>query len=150
MKIFIATKNMKKLTELTRILEPMGFEVVCERDLEKPLNEVEETGTTFEENAILKATAGLRETGYISVADDSGLCVDYLDGAPGVYSARYSGEHGNDEMNNKKLLKELDGVPQEKRTAYYVAAIACVFPDGRQFTVRGECHGKIAFEESGN
>ena len=150
MKIFIATKNMKKLTELTRILEPMGFEVVCERDLEKPLNEVEETGTTFEENAILKATAGLRETGYISVADDSGLCVDYLDGAPGVYSARYSGEHGNDEMNNKKLLKELDGVPEEKRTAYYVAAIACVFPDGRQFTVRGECHGKIAFEESGN
>lgn len=148
--IFIATKNMKKLTELTRILEPMGFEVVCERDLEKPLNEVEETGTTFEENAILKATAGLRETGYISVADDSGLCVDYLDGAPGVYSARYSGEHGNDEMNNKKLLKELDGVPEEKRTAYYVAAIACVFPDGRQFTVRGECHGKIAFEESGN
>ena len=150
MKIFIATKNMKKLTELTRMLEPMGFEVVCERDLEKPLNEVEETGTTFEENAILKATAGLRETGYISVADDSGLCVDYLDGAPGVYSARYSGEHGNDEMNNKKLLKELDGVPEEKRTAYYVAAIACVFPDGRQFTVRGECHGKIAFEESGN
>lgn len=150
MKIFIATKNMKKLTELTRILEPMGFEVVCERDLEKPLNEVEETGTTFEENAILKATAGLRETGYISVADDSGLCVDYLDGAPGVYSARYSGEHGNDKMNNKKLLKELDGVPEEKRTAYYVAAIACVFPDGRQFTVRGECHGKIAFEESGN
>ena len=150
MKIFIATKNMKKLTELTRILEPMGFEVVCERDLEKPLNEVEETGTTFEENAILKATAGLRETGYISVADDSGLCVDYLDGAPGVYSARYSGEHGNDEMNNKKLLKELDGVPEEKRTAYYVAAIACVFPDGRQFTVRGECHGKIACEESGN
>ena len=150
MKIFIATKNMKKLTELTRILEPMGFEVVCERDLEKPLNEVEETETTFEENAILKATAGLRETGYISVADDSGLCVDYLDGAPGVYSARYSGEHGNDEMNNKKLLKELDGVPEEKRTAYYVAAIACVFPDGRQFTVRGECHGKIAFEESGN
>ena len=150
MKIFIATKNMKKLTELTRILEPMGFEVVCERDLEKPLNEVEETETTFEENAILKATAGLRETGYISVADDSGLCVDYLDGAPGVYSARYSGEHGNDKMNNKKLLKELDGVPEEKRTAYYVAAIACVFPDGRQFTVRGECHGKIAFEESGN
>ena len=150
MKIFIATKNMKKLTELTRILEPMGFEVVCERDLEKPLNEVEETGTTFEENAILKATAGLRETGYISVADDSGLCVDYLDGAPGVYSARYSGEHGNDEMNNKKLLKELDGVPEEKRTAYYVAAIAWVFHDGRQFTVRGECHGKIAFEESGN
>ncbi len=150
MKIFVATKNQKKLVELERILKPMGFEVLSERDLEKPLCEVEETGTTFEENAILKAKAGLKETGFISVADDSGICVDYLDGAPGVYSARYSGEHGNDEENNRKILRELDGVPMEKRTAYYVAAIACVFPDGRQFTVRGECHGHIAFAESGN
>lgn len=150
MKIFIATKNKKKLVELSRILIPMGFEVLSETDLDKPLNEVEETGTTFEENAVLKAMAGLNETGYISVADDSGICVDYLGGAPGVFSARYSGEHGNDDMNNKKLLSELSGVPMEKRTAYYVAAIACVFPDGRKFTVRGECHGHIAFEESGD
>ena len=150
MKVFIATKNLKKLEELRRILVPMGFDVLCERDLEKPLEEVEETGTTFEENALLKASAGLRETGYMSVADDSGLCVDYLDGAPGVYSARYSGEHGNDEMNNQKILAELDGVPVEKRGAKFVSAIACVFPDGRSFTVRGECHGHIAFEESGN
>jgi len=150
MKIFIATKNAKKLEELSRILVPMGIEVLSERDLDKPLGEVEETGTTFEENAILKAKAGLKETGYISVADDSGLCVDYLDGAPGIYSARYSGGHGNDEENNKKILRELEGVPMEKRTAYYVAAIACVFPDGRSFTVRGECHGHIAFEESGS
>lgn len=150
MKIFIATKNAKKLEELSRILVPMGIEVLSERDLDKPLGEVEETGTTFEENAILKAKAGLKETGYISVADDSGLCVDYLDGAPGIYSARYSGGHGNDEENNKKILRELEGVPMEKRTAYYVAAIACVFPDGRSFTVRGECHGHIAFKESGS
>jgi len=150
MKIFIATKNEKKLEELSRIIVPMGIEVLSERDLDKPLGEVEETGTTFEENAILKAKAGLKETGYISVADDSGLCVDYLDGAPGIYSARYSGGHGNDEENNKKILRELEGVPMEKRTAYYVAAIACVFPDGRSFTVRGECHGHIAFEESGS
>ncbi len=150
MKVFIATKNLKKLEELKRILVPMGFDVLCERDLEKPLEEVEETGTTFEENALLKASAGLRETGYMSVADDSGLCVDYLDGAPGVYSARYSGEHGNDEMNNQKILAELEGVPVEKRGAKFVSAIACVFPDGRSFTVRGECHGHIAFEESGN
>ena len=148
MKVFIATKNQKKLVELSRILEPMGFEVLSEKDLDKPLAEIEETGTTFEENAILKAKAGLKETGLISVADESGICVDYLDGAPGIYSARYSG--GNDDDNNKKLLKELEGVPMEKRTAYYVAAIACVFPDGRQFTVRGECHGHIAFEEEGN
>ena len=150
MKVFIATKNQKKLVELSRILEPMGFEVLSEKDLENPLTDVVEDGTTFEENAIIKAKAGLKETGYISVADDSGICVDYLGGAPGIFSARYSGGHGNDDDNNKKILKELDGVPMEKRTAYYVAAIACVFPDGRQFTVRGECHGHIAFEESGN
>lgn len=150
MKVFIATKNLKKLEELSRILVPMGFQVVCERDLEKTLEEVEETGTTFEENALLKAKAGLKETGYISVADDSGLCVDYLDGAPGIFSARYSGEHGNDEMNNQKILKELEGVPLEQRGAKFVSAIACVFPDGREFTVRGECHGYIAFSESGN
>lgn len=149
MKVFIATKNLKKLEELSRILVPMGFEVICEKDLDSPLEEIEETGTTFEENAILKAKAGLLRTGYMSVADDSGICVDYLDGAPGIYSARYSGGHGNDEKNNLKILKELEGVPMEKRTAYYVAAIACVFPDGRQFTVRGECHGHIALEEKG-
>jgi XTP/dITP diphosphohydrolase len=146
MKIFIATKNQKKLKELKRILIPMGFDVLCEADLDKPFLDAVEDGKTFEENAIIKAKSGLLQTGYISVADDSGICVDYLDGAPGVYSARYSGEHGNDEMNNDKLLSELSGVPMEKRTAYYVAAIACVFPDGRQFTVRGECHGHIAFE----
>lgn len=151
MKIFIATKNQKKLKELKRILIPMGFDVLCEADLDKPFLDAVEDGVTFEENAIIKAKSGLAQTGYISVADDSGICVDYLGGAPGVYSARYSGEHGNDEMNNDKLLSELSGVPMEKRTAYYVAAIACVFPDGRQFTVRGECHGHIAFErQSGN
>lgn len=149
MKVFIATKNQKKLVELSRILKPLGFSIVCEKDLDMPLPELEETGKTFEENALLKAKAGLKETGFISVADDSGLCVDYLEGAPGIYSARYSGGHGNDELNNQKILEELNGVPMEKRTAYYVAAIACVFPDGREFTVRGECHGHIAFEESG-
>ena len=146
MKIFIATKNQKKLKELKRILIPMGFDVLCESDLDFPFLDANEDGQTFEENAIIKAKSGLKQTGYITVADDSGICVDYLNGAPGVFSARYSGEHGNDEQNNDKLLTELSGVPMEKRTAYYVAAVACVFPDGRQFTVRGECHGHIAFE----
>lgn len=150
MKIFIATKNAKKLIELDRILTPLGFEVLSEKDLDKPFPEIEETGTTFAENAILKAQAGLKLTGLISVADDSGICVDYLDGAPGIYSARYSGGHGNDAENNKKILRELDGVPMEKRTAHYAAAIACVFPDGRNFTVEGKCYGHIAFEESGD
>ena len=149
MKIFIATKNQKKLIELTRILIPFGFEVLSEKDLDSPLEEIEETGTTFRENALLKAKAGLRRTGYISVADDSGICVDYLNGAPGIFSARYSG--GNDEDNNDKLLNELKGVPAQNRGAHYTAAIACVFPDGREFTVEGKCYGKIAFErQTGN
>lgn len=150
MKIFIATKNQKKLTELERILIPMGFEVLSEKDLSETFPDVEEYGTTFEENAIIKASAGLKNTGLISVADDSGICVDYLGGAPGIFSARYSGEHGDDESNNQKLLSELDGVPLSKRTARYVAAIACVFPDGKKFTVRGECEGKIGFEPKGS
>ena len=149
MKIFIATKNKKKLRELERILIPMGFEVLSQKDFSEEFPDVEENGTTFEENALTKAKEGLKNTGLISVADDSGICVDYLGGAPGIYSARYSGEHGDDESNNDKLLSELEGVPLEKRTGRYVAAIACVFPDGREFTVRGECEGKIAFERQG-
>ncbi len=149
MKVFIATKNQKKLTELSRILEPMGFEVLCEKDLDSPLEEIEETGTTFRENAILKAKAGLERTGLITVADDSGICVDFLGGAPGIFSARYSG--GNDQDNNRKLLEELGDTPYEQRTAHYAAAIACVFPDGREFTVQGECYGHIALEpQAGN
>ncbi len=149
MKVFIATKNQKKLVELERILTPLGFDVLSIKDLDKPFEDVEETGSTFKENALLKAKAGLKLTGLISVADDSGICVDYLDGMPGIYSARYSG--GNDEDNNDKLLSELKGIPMEKRDAHYTAAIACVFPDGRELTVEGKCFGKIAFErQSGN
>ncbi len=144
MKIFVATQNKKKLKELDRILTPMGFTVLSPKDLDKPFGDVEETGTTFEENALIKAHHGLEVTGYITVADDSGICVDYLNGAPGVYSARYSGADADDERNLYKLLKELEGVPQDKRQGKYVAAVACVFPDGREFTVRGECHGYIA------
>ncbi len=150
MKIFIATKNQKKLIELERILKPMGFDVISQKDFPVNFPDPFEDGSTFEENALIKARDGLKNTGYVSVADDSGICVDYLNGAPGIYSARYSGEHGNDDLNNIKLLNELDGVPMEKRTARYVAAIACVFPDGRYFTVRGECEGKIGFVSIGN
>ncbi|MGI6279884.1 MAG: XTP/dITP diphosphatase [Acutalibacteraceae bacterium] len=149
MKIFIATKNKNKLKELERILIPMGFEVLSENDLDTPLPEVEETGETYEENALLKARSGLKATGLITVADDSGLSVDYLDGAPGVYSARYSGEGATYESNNQKLLAALEGVPKEKRTARFVSSVACVFPDGREFTVRGECEGYIAEHCSG-
>lgn len=146
MQIFIATKNHNKLKELERILIPMGFEVLSENDLQKPLPEVEETGVTYEENALLKAHSGLKETGLITVADDSGLSVDILDGAPGLYSARYSGTGATYASNNEKLLAALKDVPREKRTATFVSAIACVFPDGREFTVRGECKGYVADE----
>ena len=149
MQVFIATKNHNKLKELERILKPMGFEVLSENDLEKPLPEVEETGTTYEENALLKAHSGFEVTGLMTVADDSGLSVDILDGAPGLYSARYSGTGATYASNNEKLLATLKDVPQEKRTATFVSAIACVFPDGREFTVRGECKGYVAEKCSG-
>ena len=106
-------------------------------------DEIEENGSSFAENATIKASAAAR-SGYIGIADDSGLTVDALDGAPGIYSARYAGEHGNDAANNKKLLGELEGLPAEKRTAAFVSAIACVFPDGRDtIIVEGRCPGVI-------
>ncbi|MBR6693984.1 MAG: RdgB/HAM1 family non-canonical purine NTP pyrophosphatase [Clostridia bacterium] len=149
MKFFIATKNAHKVIEFKRILEPMGIEVLCESDLPFSLPDVEEDGTTFEENATIKAAFACEKTGMVSLADDSGLCVDALDGAPGIFSARYSGVHGDDKENNRKLLRELEGVPYEKRTARFVSAVACVFPDGRKFTVTGKCEGHIDFEEKG-
>ncbi len=146
----LATNNMKKLAEMQRILSPLGINVVTAKMLGIDLPDVIEDGETFEENAAIKAHAACEFTKMPSIADDSGLCVDYLDGAPGIYSARFSGGHGNDEANNDLLLEKLDGVPMEERTAYYVCAICCVFPDGREITVRGECHGHIGFERDGH
>ncbi len=144
MDYIIASHNIKKRDELQRILSPLGIRVLFAEEAGVTLTDAEETGTTFEENAFIKAESGCRESGMPCVADDSGLAVDYLDGAPGVYSARYSGVHGDDDANNEKLLKALEGVPDEKRGAAFVSCICCVFPDGRQITVRGECRGKIA------
>ncbi len=150
MDFILATNNMKKLAEMQRILSPLGINVVTAKMIGIELPEVEENGTTFEENAEIKAASACEITKIPSIADDSGLCVDYLDGAPGIYSARFSGEHGNDERNNDLLLEKLEGVPMEKRTAYYVCAICCIFPDGRKIVVRGECHGHIGFERDGH
>lgn len=149
MRFFLATKNKHKVEEFKRILSILNIEVISEADLDKPLPEVDETGTTFEDNAFLKAESAMVALGLPSIADDSGLCVDYLDGAPGIYSARFAGEEANDRANNEKLLKLLDGVPLENRTAKFVCSIACVFPDGRRFSVRGDCKGYIAFEPDG-
>ncbi len=149
MKFILATKNQKKLNELRRILAPLGHEVISETELDRTLTEVVEDADTFEGNALLKARSAMKITGLAAVADDSGLCVDYLDGAPGVYSARYAGEGKDDAQNNAKLLAALEGVPKERRTARFVSAVAVVFPDGREFTVRGTCEGNIATEPSG-
>lgn len=150
MKFFISTKNAHKLSEFKKIFVGSNIMLISESDLENPIPEAVETGLTFAENALIKARLGCRVTGMPSVADDSGLCVDYLGGAPGIYSARYAGEHGDDGANNKKLLEELDGVPMEKRTGRFVSVIACVFPDGREFTVEGTVEGIIDKKLNGN
>ena len=149
MDFLIATHNMKKREEMSRILKPIGVNVLLAEEVGIELTDAEETGTTFEENAFIKAESGCRESNMPCIADDSGLSIDALDGAPGVYSARYSGGHGNDDKNNELVLKNLEGVPMDKRTARYVAAICCVFPDGRKITVRGECEGKIDTKMTG-
>ena len=150
MKIIIATHNKHKLAEMSRILSPMGYEVVTDRDLGIELSDVEENGETFLDNARIKSEAGCKESGYPCIADDSGLCVDALGGAPGVYSARYSGVHGDDDGNNRKLLAELDGVPTEKRTAHFACAICVSFPDGSEVTATGKCEGYIGYEKKGS
>lgn len=144
MKFVIATHNQHKLQELQRILAPLGIEAIT-----ADLSEVEETGTTFAENAFLKAQSACRETGLPAVADDSGLEVEALDGRPGVYSARYAGENATDAQRMEKLLGELEGVPAEKRGARFVSAVCCVFPDGERIQAEGECPGAIAFAPAG-
>lgn len=145
MKYVIATHNRHKLQELQRILDPMGIEAIT-----ADLSEVEETGTTFAENAYLKAKSACEETGLPAVADDSGLEVDALDGRPGVYSARYAGENASDAQRIEKLLGELSNVPAEKRTARFVSAVCCVFPNGDVIRIEGDCPGSIAFSPEGN
>lgn len=141
----IATHNHNKVKEFERILAPLHIGVVT-RDLE----EVEETGTTFAENAFLKAESACRQTGLPAVADDSGLMVDALNGEPGVYSARYAGEGASDLDRIHKLLENLKDVPEQKRTAKFVSAVCCVFPSGERIDVQGECPGFIAFAPRGD
>ncbi len=150
----IATSNKDKMIEFSRILGPLGIEIKMPHELGLELPEVDETGTTFKENAMLKAEAGAAFSGLPTLADDSGICVDALGGAPGIFSARYSGDEAGakidkNKANNEKLLRELEGVPMEERTAHYTCAIACVMPDGRKYLAEGYCYGHIGFEERG-
>ncbi|MGN0660350.1 MAG: RdgB/HAM1 family non-canonical purine NTP pyrophosphatase [Oscillospiraceae bacterium] len=144
MKLVAATGNKGKLKEFSEILSEYGYEIVSAREA-GITEEPEETGTTFEENARIKARAIYGALKTATVADDSGLEVDYLGKAPGVYSARYApeGERCN------RILSELEGVPEAERTARFVSVICFIDSDGNEITVRGECEGKIAFEKRG-
>lgn len=149
MKCVIATHNAHKLVELQRILDPLGIEAVTDRDLGMELPEVEETGTTFAENAYLKAASACEHTGLPAIADDSGLVVDALGGRPGVYSARYGGEEATDDDRNVLLLEEMKDVPKGQRTARFVSAVCCVFPNEDILRAEGTFEGEIAYAPSG-
>ena len=146
MKFVLATNNAKKLTEMAAILGSLGVEVVSPKDLGIHI-EVEETGTTFTENAMLKAKAICEAAKLPAIADDSGQCVDALNGGPGVYSARYGGEGLDDKGRYMLLLNSMRG--QTTRAAHFACAICCVFPDGDILTAEGKCHGTIAFAPMG-
>lgn len=150
LEFLVATHNMKKRDELERILKPLGISVRTAEELGIHLEEVEETGSTFHENAALKARSGCVDSGLPCIADDSGLEVDALDGRPGVYSARYGGGELPYSEKMKLLFDELKDVPKEGRSARFVSVACCVFPDGREFCVRGTCEGEIGFEVSGS
>ena len=152
MNVIVATKNKHKLTEFSRILEPLGYQLISQEEA-CPGIEVEEDGATFLENARKKAVEIFRRTGLPTIADDSGLCVDALGGAPGVHSARYADEEGaghDDKANNRKLLRELEGLPLEERTARFVSAISFVLGEGELVECQGSGEGRIAFAEEGD
>ena len=144
MTFVVATHNAHKLAELQAILSTLGIQAIT-----ADLPDVEETGITFAENARLKAQAACEATGLPAIGDDSGLCVDELGSDPGVYSARYAGEGASAAACNAKLLQELADIPPEYRTAGFVCAICCVFPDGTCLETIGSCQGFIALEPQG-
>ena len=146
--IVAATRNRHKIEEIEKILKEFDMSIVSRDDAGVPDVEIVEDGETFEENSYKKAYEIMKLSGRPSVADDSGLCVDYLGGAPGVMSARFT-PSGDDEENNWKVLELLEGVPFGDRTARYVAVITLVYPDGRTVSARGECEGHIIEEERG-
>lgn len=146
--VIIATKNRGKAKEFEEIFRSRGYEVRTLLDYPE-IADIEETGTTFEENAILKAEAVAAQLNKLVISDDSGLIVDALEGRPGIYSARYAGEQKDDEANIDKVLRELNGVPSEKRTARFYCALALAVPGQKTLTVSGTCEGKILEERRG-
>lgn len=154
-KIVMASNNLHKIKEIEAFLHQLcpndkngePFEILSLSDIGYT-DDIVEDGDTFEANALIKART-VAKLGYIGVADDSGLCVDALNGEPGVYSARYAGGH-DDADNNRKLLEKMKDIPKENRGAHFVSVIACVFPDGRELIARGECPGTMLFDYRGN
>ena len=148
--VVAASRNRHKIEEIDAITKKFGMHIISRDEAGVPDIEITEDGQTFEDNSLKKAREIMKLCGQITIADDSGLMVDCLDGAPGVYSARFAGEDGNDEKNNQKLLMLLEGVPEEKRTAEFVSVITMVYPDGNIITARGECQGRIITEPAGD
>ena len=146
MKVVLASKNRHKLVEIAKILEKLDIQLVLQSELGVDID-VEETGTTFAENAMLKAKAICEAANLPAIADDSGLCVDALNGGPGVYSARYGGEGLDDIQRYELLLQNMRG--QTTRAAHFACAIACAFPSGETLTAEGRCNGTIAFAPMG-
>jgi XTP/dITP diphosphohydrolase len=144
-KLVLATRNQGKITEFRRILDalaPGAIELIGV-DQFPDLVDVEETGSTFEENSLLKARYTSHATGLPAIADDSGLCVDALNGDPGIFSARWAGEHGNDRANLEKVLDQLKDIPDDKRTAHFMCVASLVLPDGRHQVAEGRFDGHI-------
>ena len=149
--LVLATRNQGKIREFRRILDAISQGAVNLVGLEEfpHTTDVEETGSTFKENALLKARSVCKETGLPAIADDSGLSVDALNGAPGIYSARYAGVHGDDQANNAKLMRELENIPEEKRGAHFTCAAALVLPDGREHVAEEIFEGSILYAPIG-
>ena len=151
-KLVLATRNQGKIEEFRRILEELapGQIDLIGVDQFPHLVDVDETGSSFEENSLLKARYTSEATGLPAIADDSGLCVDALNGDPGIYSARWAGTHGDDRANLEKVLAQLKDVPDEKRTAYFICVASLVLPDGRQQVAEGRFEGHILHAPVGN
>jgi len=149
--LVLATRNQGKIQEFRRILDAISQGAINLVGLEEfpHTTDVEETGSTFKENALLKARSVCKETGLPAIADDSGLSVVALNGAPGIYSARYAGVHGDDQANNAKLMRELENIPEEKRGAHFTCAAALVLPDGREHVAEEIFEGSILYAPIG-
>ena len=149
MKFLIATNNTKKLSELQTILNQFKIEAISLAEA-GIFSDVEETGTTFEENARLKAKTAMERSGLPAIADDSGLVVDALNGDPGIYSARYGGDTcHNDQERYELLLKNMENIPEDRRSARFVSAVCLCFPDGKEIMTRGEVEGQILYQPRG-